>query len=227
MDNQRIMDFLAQLEQNNSLEWMHAHKKEYTDAKAAFEELVGALITRLAAFDPSVAGLDPASLVFRLNRDTRFSRDKSPYAPIFRAHISSAGRGPFPAGYFLVVSGHGAFLGGGIFASAFKEVTQMVRDRIVSHEKEFLQIIEAPGFQGRFTVDGERLKNVPAGYDRDHPLAEYLKHKSWYIEYPVAQAQAADGEAFLDLAAEAFQAMKPFNDFLNEAIRGFEMPERP
>jgi hypothetical protein len=70
------------------------------------------------------------------------------------------------------------------------------------------------------------LKNVPAGYDREHPQAEFLKLKSWYLEYSVMDDVVADGDLFLAEAVRLFQAMKPFNDFLNRALEGFEMPSR-
>ena len=73
---------------------------------------------------------------------------------------------------------------------------------------------------------GSALKNVPAGYDKEHPQAEYLKLKSWYVEYPVKDEELGDAEAFLTKAAEAFRIMKPFNDYLNKALAGFQMPAR-
>lgn len=75
-------------------------------------------------------------------------------------------------------------------------------------------------------MGGTALKNVPAGYDKDHPQAEYLKHKSWYLEYPLQDAELMDGEALLSAATEIFRLMKPFNDYLNKALVGFKMPER-
>lgn len=70
------------------------------------------------------------------------------------------------------------------------------------------------------------LKNVPAGYDKAHPQAEYLKHKSWYLEYPIQDEELSNAESLLTKAVELFRVMKPFNDFLNRALAGFEMPER-
>ena len=83
-----------------------------------------------------------------------------------------------------------------------------------------------PDFKKYFTVQGTSLKKVPAGYDKDHPQAEFLKYKSWYLEYPVTDAEFVDGEAFLDHAVRVYQIMKPFNDYLNRALKNFRMPER-
>ena len=73
---------------------------------------------------------------------------------------------------------------------------------------------------------GKALKRVPAGYDREHPQAEFLKYKSWYLEYPISDKAFADGETFLNQAVSLFQVMKPFNDYLNRALEGFQMPSR-
>ena len=112
-------------------------------------------------------------------RDTRFSHDKSPYNPAFRAHISSMGKLPIPVGYYLMIKPGGqSFLGGGLFADMFKDATRMVRDYISAHGAEWETIITALSFQKHFTVGGTALKNVPAGYEKEHPQAKYLKFKS-------------------------------------------------
>ena len=77
-----------------------------------------------------------------------------------------------------------------------------------------------------FAVQGTALKNVPAGYEKEHPQAQYLKFKSWYLEYPIKDEEVKDGEAFLTKAAEIFRVMKPFNEYLNRALAGFQMHAR-
>ena len=227
MNTQMILDYLTQLSANNNREWHHAHKAEYQAANGQFEELIQALMLRIGEFDGSILGYAPKELTFKLVRDTRFSHDKSPYNPAFRAHISSMGKLPIPVGYYLMLKPGGqSFLGGGLFADMFKDATRMVRDYISAHGEEWEQIISAPSFQEHFTVGGSALKNVPAGYEKDHPQAEYLKNKSWYLEYPIQDETLADGELFLSRAADIFRLMKPFNDYLNRALAGFKMPER-
>ena len=227
MNTQMILDYLTQLSANNNRDWYHAHKAEYQAANGQFEELIQALMLRIGEFDGSILGYAPKELTFKLVRDTRFSHDKSPYNPAFRAHISSMGKLPIPVGYYLMLKPGGqSFLGGGLFADMFKDATRMVRDYISAHGEEWERIITAPSFQEHFTVGGSALKNVPAGYEKDHPQAEYLKNKSWYLEYPIQDETLADGELFLSRAAETFRLMKPFNDYLNRALSGFKMPER-
>ncbi len=227
MNTQMILDYLTQLSANNNREWYHAHKAEYQAANAQFEELIQALMLRIGEFDSSILGHAPKELTFKLVRDTRFSHDKSPYNPTFRAHISSMGKLPIPVGYYLMIKPGGqSFLGGGLFADMFKDATRMVRDYISEHGSEWEEIITAPSFQEHFTVGGSALKNVPAGYEKDHPQAEYLKYKSWYLEYPIQDKDLVDSNLFLTKAADIFRLMKPFNDYLNSALAGFKMPAR-
>jgi uncharacterized protein (TIGR02453 family) len=227
MNTQLIIEYLSALSENNNREWYHANKEDYKKANAEFEELLQALILKVGEFDGSILHNNPKDLTFKLARDTRFSHDKSPYNPAFRAHISSKGKLPVPVGYYLMIKpGNQSFLGGGLFADMFKEATAMVRDYIVQHGEEWEGIIHDPEFEKYFTVQGTTLKKVPAGYDKDHPQAEYLKFKSWYLEYPLKDEEMNGAEEFLTKAAEIFRIMKPFNDYLNKALEGFRMPER-
>ncbi len=227
MNTKLIMDYLSALDRNNNREWYHANKDSYKKANAEFEQLLQALIQQIGAFDGSILHNDPKDLTFKLVRDTRFSHDKSPYNPAFRAHISSRGKLPVPVGYYLMIKpGDQSFLGGGLFADMFKDATAMVRDYIAGNGKEWESLIREPEFEKYFTVQGTALKNVPAGYEKEHPQAEYLKFKSWYLEYPLKDAELEDAEAFAAKAVELFRIMKPFNDYLNKALASFEMPTR-
>lgn len=227
MDTKLILKYLTDLSEHNNREWYHAHKAENKEAIAQFEELIQTLILRIGEFDSSILHNHPKELTFKLMRDTRFSHDKSPYNPSFRAHIASRGKLPVPVGYYLMIKPGGqSFLGGGLFADMFKDATEKIRDYITEHGEEFEEIIHAPEFQKYFSVQGTSLKNVPAGYDKEHPQAEYLKFKSWYLEYPVADEVIADAEQFVEEAVKLFEIMKPFNDYLNKALEGFQMPTR-
>jgi uncharacterized protein (TIGR02453 family) len=221
-----ILQYLSDLEANNNREWYHAHKEQYQEANAEFEQLLGQLINAIGGFDSSVIWNNPKELTFKLGRDTRFSHDKSPFNPKFRAHISSGGKLPIPVGYYIVVApGNRSFLGGGLFAYMFKDATDMIRDYITENGDEWEAIVKDKDFSARFTVKGETLKKVPAGYDTNHSQAEYLKNKSWYLQYTVPDSVLADAK-FVEYATEIFACMKPFNDYLNEALKGFKMPTR-
>ena len=227
MNTQLIIDYLSALNLNNDREWYHANKDSYKTANAEFENFLRTLMLEIGKFDGSILHNDPKDLTFKIVRDTRFSHDKSPYNPAFRAHISSKGKLPVPVGYYLMIKpGDQSFLGGGLFADMFKDATTMIRDYIARNGEEWEKIIHEPEFEKYFVVKGTALKNVPAGYEKEHPQAEYLKFKSWYLEYPVKDEELIDAEAFLAKAAGLFQIMKPFNDYLNKALAGFQMPAR-
>lgn len=228
MNTELILNYLTNLEQHNCRDWYHEHKEECKAANAVFEELVQELILRIGATDSSILHNEPKDLTFRLTRDTRFSHDKSPYNPSFRAHMGPMGKLPVPVGYYLMIMPGGrSFLGGGLFADMFKDATSMVRDYIAKYPDRWEAVITDPQFVKYFTVRGTSLKNVPAGYDKTHPQAQYLKFKSWYLEYPVDDGLLRSPDDFLKLAVDVFTQMQPFNRFLNTALAEFEMPKRP
>ncbi len=227
MNTQLIIDYLSALSLNNNREWYHANKDDFKKANTEFEKLLQALILEIGKFDSSILHANPKELTFKLVRDTRFSHDKSPYNPAFRAHISSRGKLPVPVGYYLMIKPGGqSFLGGGLFADMFKDATSMVRNYIAQNGGEWEKIIHEPAFETYFTVRGTALKNVPTGYDKEHPQADYLKFKSWYLEYPFNDDELEDAEMFSEKAAKLFRIMKPFNDYLNKALTEFQMPAR-
>ena len=226
MNMQLMLDYLSDLEQHNDQQWFHDNHDRYKQATGEFEELVQALMLELKRVDETVFITEPKELTFKLMRDTRFSHDKSPYNPAFRAHISAKGKLPIPVGYYLMLRpGDRSFLGGGLFADMLKDATKRIRDAICTQGPRWEQILSDPQFHKRFTLGGTALKNVPKEYDPSHPQGQYLKYKSWYLEYPILDA-AALKEDFVSFAVQTFSYMKPFNDFLNEALRDFEFPKR-
>ena len=179
MNIQTIIDYLSLLSMNNNRDWYHANKEDYKKANTEFENLLQALILEIGKFDSSILHNNPKDLTFKIVRDTRFSHDKSPYNPAFRAHISSEGKLPVPVGYYLMIKPNNqSFLGGGLFTDMFKDATTMIRNHIAQNGEEWEKIIHEPKFKKYFTVKGTALKNVPAGYEKEHPQAEYLKYKS-------------------------------------------------
>ena len=164
MDISLILDYLTELSLNNNREWYHANKESYKRANAEFEGLLQALILEIGKFDSSIIHNAPKSLTFKIVRDTRFSHDKSPYNPAFRAHISAKGKLPIPVGYYLMVKpGNQSFLGGGLFADMFKDATAMVRNYIAQNGGEWERIShKRRGIEGCRRISGKRGKVFPA-----------------------------------------------------------------
>ena len=226
-DLKKAVEYLTDLTNNNDREWYHANKERYKQANTEFEHFISDLIIAIGEYDNSVLHHTPKNLTFKMVRDTRYSHDKSPYNPTFRAHISSMGKLPIPVGYYITIApGNRSFIGGGLFASMFKDATTMIRDYITANGTELEAIVSEKAFAEHFVVKGEALRNVPKGYDPAHPQADYLKNKSWYLEYPVSNEEVTDGNRFVAQAALLFSYMKPFNDYLNTALKEFTMPSR-
>lgn len=137
-NNQMILDYLSALSKNNNRDWYQAHKKEKTLAMEAFEQLIQEFMIGISAYDDMILRFQPKQLTFSLVRDTRFSNDKSPYRPAFRAHISGKGKQLVPVGYFISFEpDENTMLGGGLFADMFKDATTMIREELLDHGKSF------------------------------------------------------------------------------------------
>lgn len=224
---EKVLKYLIELEFNNNREWFSETKKERAEVNMLFEKFVQSLIENISEKDESIAHNLARELTFKMVRDTRFSTDKSPYNPCMRAHIAAKGKLPIPVGYYVMIKpGNRSFLGGGLFADMFNNATTMLRDYIATHGDELNKIVESENFKRYFTVKGVALKNVPRGYDPKSPYAEWFKYKCIYLEYPIKDEEILNPD-FISKATEIFLAMKPFNDFINEALKEFKMPERP
>lgn len=223
---EKVLRYLTELESNNNREWYGLTKKDRAEVNMLFEDFVQSLISSIGEKDESVVHLYAQELTFKMVRDTRFSVDKSPYNPCMRAHIAARGKLPIPVGYYVMIKpGNRSFLGGGLFADMFSNATAMLRDYIAGHGDELNSIVESEDFKRYFTVKGIRLKNVPRGYDPKSPYAEWLKYKCIYLEYQIEDEEIIKPN-FVVKATKIFLAMKPFNDFINEALKDFKMPER-
>ena len=221
-----MLDYLSALAINNEREWYHAHKEQYKQAMTKFEDLVETLILEVGELEPAVLDYRPKNLIFRVARDVRFSKDKSPFNPSFRAHFAKNGKFTIPVGYYISIQPHGySIIAGGLFADDLKDATAMVRDYITANGDEWERIITKPSFSKYFTVQGTALKNVPRDYDKEHPQAQYLKNKSWYVECPLTDEELMD-ENFLSAVRVRCKAMEPFNLFLNKALADYVRPAR-
>jgi uncharacterized protein (TIGR02453 family) len=211
------LGFLRKLKKNNNREWFLQNKKDYTSAKENFEMFVQKLIDELSAFDHILKGLEAKSCIFRLNRDIRFSNDKSPYKTNFGASIVRGGRknGEKFSGYYVHLEPDGGcFIAGGAYMPS-PEWLGDIRAGISENFRVFSGIINEKNFRNYFKeVRGDKLKNPPKGYTADNPAIDYLKYKNYYVMHEVSDSEVLDA-AFLKKVLKVSQAMKPFNDFLN------------
>lgn len=212
--------FLKQLSKNNNKPWFDVNRKRYDEARKDFESFIQSLIDRFGKKEPSVVSLPAKQCLFRINRDIRFSKDKTPYKKNFAASINKGGKKSVLAGYYFHLEPGNSFAGGGIWMPMPAE-TQKIRQEIDYCYEEFNKIIASKKFTGIYPgldmEDAIRLTNVPKGYTRDNPAAEFLKLKSWVAMTPITDALLTSKE-LLKKSVEAFSAIQPLIDFLNRAV---------
>lgn len=210
------LEFLSKLSKHNDREWFSKNRKEYEVSKANFEKFVQEVIDRIIVFDPILKGLEAGQCIFRINRDTRFAKDKSPYKTNFGAFIVRGGRknGDKFTGYYLHVEPGKSFVAGGAYMPPAPWLGA-IREKIVSEPGKIKKIIASKEFIKFFgELEGEKLRSAPRGYASDHPQIELLKHKSYLVMHDLKDADLLKSD-FQNFVVEAFKAMKPINDFLN------------
>jgi uncharacterized protein (TIGR02453 family) len=218
MNTPIILNFLKELEQNNHREWMDAHRDWYEESREAFTGLVTYLLGEISTFDEGLSGLRPKDCMFRINRDIRFSKDKSPYKNNFGAYMSEGGKKSVNAGYYLHLQPHGeSFIGGGVYHPEREELNK-IRQEVDYNPGELKKIVSRPDFRKYFgEIQGEKLKRAPKGYEPDHPNIELLKLKDFVVIHKLTDAEVAH-EDFPRQAVSMFRTMEPFLRYLNVAI---------
>jgi len=215
---QSTMDFLSDLKTHNEREWFIKNRKRYDDAKSNFESFVQAVIDTMAEYDPILKGLEAKSCTYRINRDIRFSNDKTIYKTHLGAFIVKGGKkngDRFAGYYFHVEPGGNSMIAGGAYIPPMPWLAA-IRKKIDEQGSDLLKIIENKEFTGYFgKLEGETLKSAPKGYSRDHPYIEFLKLKSYLVTKMISDREVVSRDCF-DLVIMASRAMKPLNDFLND-----------
>jgi len=214
--------FLKDLKKNNTKEWFDANRKVYEAAKADFLSLTETVLKDIAAKDETLAHLEAKKCVFRINRDVRFSKDKSPYKTNMGMSISKGGKSAMSAGCYFHLEPGACFIGGGIYMPMSDEVKK-IRQEIDYNWEEFRKIITSKKFAtvfGDITKTSEfSLVRPPKGYDESNPAIDYIKLKSWIASTPLQDIELSDKNLAKKIVA-VFEAMKPLIDFLNRGIEG-------
>lgn len=216
---EEMIPFFKKLKRNNNREWFAAHKGEFEECvKFPMQCFIASIAPLFGEFAPEVE-VDPKRSIFRIYRDTRFSKDKTPYKTHAAAHFVLRGmpKGLVGSGYYFHIEPGEVFLGAGIYIPDGDQIKK-IRAAIASHPEEFLAIIHDKKFVKRFgALNGTRLQRVPTGYAADHPMAEYLKLKQFFVGTTLTE-DAILKPKFLTDAAKIFSEATPFVRFFNEAI---------
>jgi uncharacterized protein (TIGR02453 family) len=218
MDMKPLLEFLGRLEQNNNKAWFEAQRAAYETARRTFEEFIDDLIRGVSKFD-DLGDLSTKECIFRINRDVRFSKDKSPYKPNMGASLAPGGRKSTRLGYYIHIAPHDeSMIAGGLHMPMPPQLSKF-RQAIDHDSSTFKKITRSKSFTADFgTVSGSRLSTAPQGYARDHPEIELLQLKEIVAVHHLADETVLSP----DLAPHTlrvFKAMKPFLDYLNSVTR--------
>ena len=215
------LDFLRNLAKNNNKIWLDANKDKYLKAKDDFESFVSLLIKKISAFDSDIKEVQAKECVFRLNRDIRFSKDKTPYKTNMGASINRGGKKSLYAGYYFHLEpGNKSFAGGGLWMPMSPELKK-VRQEIDYNFDEFKKIIKSRKFITQYgeleSSSDMKLTNIPREYEKTNPAAEYLKLKSFIATKSISDGELTD-KSLLSNTARAFEALAPLIKFLNNSF---------
>ncbi|MFN8288873.1 MAG: DUF2461 domain-containing protein [Chitinophagaceae bacterium] len=213
--------FLKDLKKNNNKPWFDKNRKAYESAKADFAGFIQAVIDQHGKKDPSIKDLLAKDCMFRINRDIRFSKDKSPYKTNFGASINKGGRKAWnSAGYYFHLEPGGCFTGGGIYMPD-PDTLKKVRQEIDYNLPGFKKIIQSGTFKkvyGSLDQSAEfSLSRVPKGYEPDNPAAAFLKLKSFIAMTRLTDADLTSRQLIKKTVA-AFEALQPLIGFINSAV---------
>ena len=214
--------FLKDLKKNNSKEWFDKNRKVYEAAKEDFASLVNNVINQFGKKDASIATLTAKDCMFRINRDVRFSKDKSPYKTNLGAAFTKGGKKAIVAGYYFHCEPGQAFVGGGLWMPD-ADVVKKVRQEIDYSFDEFSKIIKNKKFIAQYKnleiTDETSLTREPKGYEKNNPAIQFIKLKSWLAMSSLTDAELTDKNLTKKIVA-AFEALQPLIEFLNRGIEG-------
>ncbi len=209
--------FLASLQRNNRREWFQPRKAVFEETlKQPMREFVGALNAAMTRFAPEYT-TDPEKAIYRIYRDTRFSKDKTPYKNHIGALLLRRGD-KAGAGFYVAVSHKSVDIAGGIYAPP-PETLLALRHHLAERHKEFRKISGSRAVRELFgAIQGEQLTRVPKGFPADHPAADLLRFKRlfFYVELP---PDLATTPAICTSVLQHFRAVMPFVEFLNAPLR--------
>ncbi len=215
------LSFLKQLKKNNNKPWFDENRDKYESARADFTKFVAELLQKMPSIDSTIKELEPKDCMFRINRDIRFSKNKTPYKVNMSAAFHRGGKKSIYGGYYFHLQpGGNSFIGGGLW-SPEPESIKKVRQEIDYNFPEFQKIIKAPAFVKRFgeleREQGQVLVNVPKGYEKDNPAAEYLKLKSWVASQNISD-EILTQPTLLKEVLQSFKTLQPLLYFINRSF---------
>jgi len=217
MLQQNTLQFLTDLKANNNKAWLDAHRTAYEQAKADFSQLISLILNGLSQQDSELARvpLEAKNCVYALNRDVRFSADKSPYKTNFSARFNLGGKKAPTAGYYLSVEPGNSVLLGGMYEPE-PNILAKIRQEIDYNLADFEQLLTAPTFKTQVgsLQQEEALKRPPKGYETDNPAIEYLKLRSFTGSHPLSDDELTK-PGLVEQTLTVYASLTPLVHYLN------------
>ena len=217
MDTKSVLSFLKLLKLNNNREWFEKNRTKYESAKQEFEDFINELIPAIRTFDKSIGTITAKECLFRIYRDVRFAKDKSPYKPNFGAYISNGGRKGKNGGYYIHFEHNGCFIAGGIWMPE-PDILKAVRNEIYFNTAEFKKILNNKKFKEFFgELEGEKITRPPKDFSTDFPDIDLLKFKSYLVSKELDSRMLESKSLVKDIAV-ILKEIHPLNKFINSGI---------
>ena len=215
------ISFLKSLKKNNNKPWFDNNREKYLDAKNNFEQFVEELLQKMVLIDEDIKGLSAKNCCFRINRDIRFSKNKTPYKINMSAYFSKGGKKSIYAGYYFHLQPEGnSFVGGGLWHPEATELKKL-RQEIDYCFPEFKKIINAPSFKKNYGElqkdESQMLVNLPKGYDKENPATDFLKMKSFVASKNIPDADLLSPKLGNEII-QSFKALLPLLKFINRSF---------
>lgn len=211
-----VLRFLRSLSLHNDKVWFEAHKADYLKAKATVGELAAELIEGIRSFDDTIGPLSASDCTYRIYRDVRFSKDKSPYKTYMGIFVNRGGKKSGYSGYYFHIDGNGDhMLAVGNYYTE-PRVLKTLREDIELGGGDFRRIVDAAA-PGLVLDTAESLKKVPKGFPADSPDAEFFKLKNFSLVMNLDDGFILS-PGLAERALDIFRTGKPFLDYVNRAI---------
>ncbi len=209
------LQFLRNLSENNNREWFNEHKPEYLNAHENMVRFMDDLITEMKKID-HIENESGKKSLFRIYRDVRFSKDKSPYKNHFAGRMARATQW-LRGGYFIRIEPDNSFLAAGFFNPNSGDLKRIRTE--LEHDAEPLRaILQDPAFRDMFGgLKGKAVATAPRGFDKNHPNIDLIRYKQYLVTRPFSDEEVLD-EDFIFEVVKSFIAVRPFFDYMSEVL---------
>lgn len=210
--------FFKGLSANNNKEWFQENKKSYEqDVKKPFIALIEGLLPEIQQLEPAIS-MDPKKSLFRINRDIRFAKDKTPYNTIMKAGIAPGGKKSELPGFYLGISADEIYVGGGLFGISGPDLKK-IRYYIADHCDEFTRIVESDAFKKVFPkLNGDQAKRIDKELQPVLEKTPYILNKQFYAMSELPLSKYLNADKLPKIIMAHFETISPLNQYLKKAL---------